>query len=167
MDSSIIITSMAIGAALFAGLIIFWFFHTVVKRRLSADQPAQLGSGAHRKNGQDMRRHSRLEISWPAEVEIGRKSIKVQLKDISLGGAFVICQAPVALNEKIRIYLDVPNLETLALNAEVVWSNMNVPEDKIIHRGMGVKFIQNTYATRKHLEEAIARGASDASRSAD
>ncbi len=163
MDSGIIISSMAIGAAIFAGLIIFWFFHTVVKRRLSADQSAQLGNSAQRKNKEEMRRHFRLEISWPAAVEIRQTSIRARLKDISLGGAFVICQEPVALNEKIRIYIDAPNQETFALNAEVVWSNMNVPEDKVIHRGMGIKFVQNTDASRKRLEKAIACESMEAS----
>ena len=34
---------------------------------------------------------------------------------------------------------------------------MNVPEEKVIHRGMGIKFVQNTNAARKRLEKAIAR----------
>jgi Tfp pilus assembly protein PilZ len=79
------------------------------------------------------------------------------LKDISLGGAFVICREPIALNEKFRLYLEVPDEETFALNAEVVWSNMNVPEEKVIHRGMGIRFVQNTNTARKRLEKAISR----------
>jgi Tfp pilus assembly protein PilZ len=89
-------------------------------------------------------------------VEIRHGSIKVRLKDISLGGAFVICRESISLNEQFRLYLEVPNQETFALNAEVVWSNMNVPKEKVIHRGMGVKFVQNTDTARKRLEEAIS-----------
>jgi Tfp pilus assembly protein PilZ len=157
MNSGVIVTSMAIGAAIFAGLIIFWFFHSFIKRRLGAEQPVQLSNGSKRFNGQEMRRHARLEISWPAVVEIRHGSIKVRLKDISLGGAFVICGESITLNEKFRLYVEVPNEDTFALNAEVVWSNMNVPKEKVIHRGMGVRFVQNTAAARKHLEEAISR----------
>jgi hypothetical protein len=33
---------------------------------------------------------------------------------------------------------------------------MNMPQDKVIHRGFGIKFVQNTAAARNRLEEAIA-----------
>ncbi len=162
IDSSIIITSIGIGAALFIGLIIFWFFHTFIKRRLGADQATQGVNSAQLKRGKDMRRHPRLEISWSAAIEIGRASVRVRLKDISLGGAFVICQEPVPLNEKMRIYIEAPNQDTFALNAEVVWSNMNVPKEKVIHRGLGIRFVQNTNAARNRLEEAIAYQSTEA-----
>jgi Tfp pilus assembly protein PilZ len=103
-----------------------------------------------------------MEVSWSAAVEIGQASIKVRLKDVSLGGAFVICREPIPLNEKLRIYIKASNQDTFALNAEVVWSNMNVPQKKVIHRGFGIKFVQNTTAARNRLEEAIAYHSKDA-----
>jgi Tfp pilus assembly protein PilZ len=157
MDSGVIVTSMGIGAAIFAGLIIFWFFHTFIKRKLGAEQTVQLVNKSRQLNGKEMRRHPRMEVAWPAAMEIRHGSIKVRLKDISLGGAFVICRESIPLKEKFRLYVEAPDEETFALNAEVVWSNMNVPEEKIIHRGMGIRFIQNTEAARKRLEKAISR----------
>ena len=167
MNSSFIITSIGIGAALFVGLVIFWFFHTFIKRRLGADQSTQVVNSAQIKSAKDMRRHPRLKISWSAAMEIGQASIRVRLKNISLGGAFVICQEPVPLNEKLRIYIEVPHQDTFALNAEVVWSNMNVPKEKVIHRGLGIKFVQNTAAARNRLEEAIAYLLTEAQVAAD
>jgi hypothetical protein len=156
MDSSIIITSITIGAALFVGLIVFWFFNRFIKRRLGADQSLQAVGNAQNKHQKEKRRHPRMEVSWSAAIEIGQASIKVRLKDISRGGAFVICQEPVPLNQKLRIYIEAPHQDMFALNAEVVWSNMNVPQEKVIHRGFGIKFVQNTTAARNRLEEAIA-----------
>jgi len=157
MNSGIIVTSIAVGAALFAGLIIFWFFHSFIKRRLGAEQSVQLFNSSQKISGEELRRHPRLEISWPAVVEISHGSIKVRLKDISLGGAFVICEESIPLKEKFRLYVEVPDEDSFALNAEVVWSNLNVPKEKVIHRGMGIRFVQNTAAARKRLEEAITR----------
>ena len=156
MDSSIIISSIAIGAALFVGLIVFWFFHTSIKRRMGADQSLQAFSNVQNKRRKEKRRHPRMAVSWSAAMENGQSSINVRLKDISLGGAFVICQEPVPLNEKLRIYIEASNQDTFALNAEVVWSNMSMPQEKVIHRGFGIKFVQNTPAARHRLEEAIA-----------
>jgi len=156
MDSSIIITSITIGAALFVGLIIFWFFHRFIKRSLGTDQSLQAVGNARNKHQKEKRRYPRMEVAWLAAMEMGQASIKVRLKDISRGGAFVICQEPVPLNEKLRIYIEASNQDTFALNAEVVWSNMNMPQEKVIHRGFGIKFVQNTSAARNRLEEAIA-----------
>ncbi|MGD8493711.1 MAG: PilZ domain-containing protein [Desulfobacterales bacterium] len=162
MDSSSIITSIGLGAGLFVGLIIFWFFHAVIKRRLGKDQVTAAINTAQVKGGKDQRRHPRIAATWSATMEIDRMSVNVRLKNISLGGAFVVCQDPVPLNGKLRIHIEVPNQDRLALNAEVVWSNMNMPEAKVIHRGLGVKFVQNTDAARKRLEEAIAHQESSA-----
>jgi hypothetical protein len=156
MDSSIIIKSIGIGTALFAGLIILWFFHTAVKRRLGADQSAQVLNSGQVAGEKDIRQHQRRQLPWSAAIEMGRASIRVRIKDISLGGAFVICDAPIPLNPKLRIYIEAPDQDAFALNAEMVWSNMNVPEEKVIHRGLGIKFVQNTAAARNRLEEAIA-----------
>jgi hypothetical protein len=156
MDSSIIITSITIGAALFAGLIVFWFFRFFVKRRLSADQSLQAVGNTQRKAQKDKRQHPRMEVFWSAAIENGHASVNVRLKDISLGGAFVICQEPVPLSEKLRITIETSNQDMITLNAEVVWSNMNMPQDKVIHRGFGIKFVQNTTAVRNRLMGAIA-----------
>jgi c-di-GMP-binding flagellar brake protein YcgR len=81
--------------------------------------------------------------------------LEVQLKDISLGGAFVVCPNPLPLSEKFRISIEPPEQALLELNAEVVWSNANVPEDKIINRGMGIRFINNTDEDRRRLNDVI------------
>jgi Tfp pilus assembly protein PilZ len=167
MDSGVIVTSMGIGAAIFAALIIFWFFHLFIKRRLGAGQSLQTVNTSKYANGTEMRQHPRLASPWPATVELRYGSIRGRLRDISPGGAFVICQDSIPLNTKFRLYIEVPNQETFALNAEVVWSNMNVPKEKVIYRGMGVKFVQNTDAARKRLEEAISFHVKEAKGAAD
>ena len=157
MDSGVIVTSMGIGAAIFAGLIIFWFFHTFIKRKLGAEKSVPLPNSAQKFKGEELRRHPRMAVAWPAAMEIDHGSIKVRLKDISLGGAFVICRESIALNKEFRLYVEGPDEETFALNAEVVWSNMNMPQEKVIHRGMGIRFVRNTETARKRLEKAISR----------
>lgn len=156
MDSSIIVTSLAIGAAIFAGLVIFWFFNAYAKRKLGADPAVQVGTHSQKSNWEEKRQHPRLAISWPAMLEPPYEHIQVQLKDISLGGAFVVCRKPLSLSEKVRFCIKVPDQDDLLLNAQVVWSNRNVPEEKVIYRGMGVKFVENTTKARQRLETAIS-----------
>ena len=54
MDSGVIVTSMGIGAAIFAGLIIFWFFHTFIKRKLGAEKSVQLPISSQKFNGEEL-----------------------------------------------------------------------------------------------------------------
>jgi len=35
-----------------------------------------------------------------------------------------------------------PGNEPVSATAEVVWSNANFPEDKVVNRGMGVRFLK-------------------------
>jgi len=156
MDSSIIVTSLAIGAAIFVGLVIFWFFNAFVKRKLGTDQSAQMATPSQKTNWEEKRQHPRVAISWPAVLEPPYENLAIRLKDISLGGAFVICDNPLAPKEKIRLCLNLPDRDALLLNAQVVWSNINVPKEKVINRGMGVQFVQNTEKTRRSLEKAIS-----------
>jgi hypothetical protein len=59
------------------------------------------------------------------------------------------------LKEQFQLTISAPSQDPFKLNAEVVWSNINVPQDNVIHRGMGVRFIQNTEENRKRLNHSL------------
>ena len=155
MDSSILINSLGIGAIIFAGLILLWFLRMLFKRRVARQQGQQMAGADQKTNWEEKRKHPRVSISWPARINPADESMTVQLKDISLGGAFVVCQQPLPLSQKFRIAIEPPEQSHLELNAEVVWSNANVPEDKIINRGMGIRFINNSDDDRNRLNDMI------------
>jgi Tfp pilus assembly protein PilZ len=156
MDSNLLLNSIGIGGALFVGLVLFWFVSMYLKKRLASDQAAQSYTPSTKTSWEEKRRHPRIAISWQAFIEISGQTDNVQLKDISLGGAFVVCAEPLALNDRFKISIRIPNRELLALNAEVVWSNSNVPADRVVNRGMGIRFVENTEKDRQRLNEALA-----------
>ncbi len=156
MDSNLLVNSIGIGGALFVGLVIFWFVSMYLKKRLASDQAAQSYTPSTKTSWEEKRRNPRVAISWQALIEMAGQTNNVQLKDISLGGAFVVCAEPLALNDKFKISIRIPNRELLLLNAEVVWSNSNVPADRVVNRGMGIRFIENTEEDRQRLNEALA-----------
>jgi hypothetical protein len=43
----------------------------------------------------------------------------------------------------------VPGDEPLVVTAQVAWSNANMPQDKVVNRGMGVRFIN---MSERHLQ---------------
>jgi Tfp pilus assembly protein PilZ len=155
MDSQLLVNSIGIGSAFFVGLIIFWFIFVYLKKRIAADQSNQGYTAATKISWQEMRQNPRVAISWQAFLEKSQQSQEVQLKDVSLGGAFVICQKPLALQDQFKITINLPDQGPLQLNAEVVWSNVNMPRDKVVNRGMGIKFIKNEGKQRQLLQDAI------------
>ena len=156
MDSNLLLSSIGIGGALFVGLVLFWFVSMYLKKRLASDQATQSYTPSTKTSWEEKRRNPRVAISWQAFIEMAGQTDNVQLKDISLGGAFVVCAEPLALNDKFKISIRIPNRELLLLNAEVVWSNSNVPADRVVNRGMGIRFIENTEEDRQRLNEALA-----------
>jgi Tfp pilus assembly protein PilZ len=156
MESKLLINSIILGGAFFVGIIVFWYIFGHLKKRVAADQLNQGYSTAAKISWQEKRRHPRVEISWPAFLEKAEQRQEVQLKDISLGGAFVICQEPLALQDQFKVTFILPDQGSLQLNAEVVWSNVNMPSDKVVNRGMGIRFINNEEKQRQILQDAIS-----------
>jgi Tfp pilus assembly protein PilZ len=156
METKFFVNSIAIGGAIFFALILFWFVFVYLKKRLRSDQSNADISASAKLAWAEKRRHPRLAISWHAVMEQPGRHEAVQLKDISLGGAFVVCGAPLALKDRFKITITVPDQEPLPLNAEVVWSNANTPLDKVINRGMGIRFIENEEKERSRLHTAIS-----------
>jgi len=155
MESKIIVNSIGIGGAVFVGLIFFWFIFVYLKKRMTSDQSGSAVSSSHKIAWEEKRRHPRVAIAWQAAVELSGRREEVQLKDISLGGAFVVCREPLALKDRFKITINIPDQGPLALNAEVVWSNANIPREKVINRGMGIRFIENEEMERQTLLGAI------------
>ena len=155
MQSSTLVNSIGIGAVIFAGFVLLWFLRVSFKRRTAEKQSHQMAASARKTSWEEKRRHPRVSVSWPARLDTPEGSLESQLKDISLGGAFVVCPNPLPLSEKFRVSIEPPEQSPLELNAEVVWSNANVPEDKIINRGMGIRFINNSDEDRSRLSDVI------------
>jgi len=162
MENTLIVNSVGIGGAVFVGIVFVCFIVVYLKKRMAHDQSNQSVSVRKKISWEEKRRHPRVAISWGATVESRRGTDDVQLKNISLGGAFVVCPRPLGLNEKLKIAINVPHRGCLPLNAEVVWSNANVPDDKIVNRGMGIRFVANIAEYRDRLKAAISADFEDA-----
>ena len=156
MDKNFILNSIGIGGIIFVGFILFWFVSRYLKKRLASDQTTKGLTPSSQIAWEEKRRHPRIAVSWQVSIETSERTDNVQLKDISLGGAFVVCPEPLGLSDKFEITIQIPNREPLRLNAEVVWSNKNMPAERVVNRGMGIKFINNSQKDRQHLFDALA-----------
>lgn len=92
--------------------------------------------------GSQRRQHPRANINWPVSMETPDGTIEAEVKNISLGGAFICCKKPLSVGDVFHLIMVVPENEPVKATAQVVWSNVNVPEEKVVNRGMGVRFIK-------------------------
>jgi hypothetical protein len=71
------------------------------------------------------------------------------IKNVSLGGSFVCCKKPLPLGEVFLLRMIGLDGEPVAAKAEVIWSNAAIPDERVINRGMGVRFIK---MSDRHLQ---------------
>ncbi len=105
---------------------------------------------------EEKRRHRRVRVTWPVAIDTVDGSIKVETKDLSPGGAFLACENPLPIGKQFRLTIELPDGYPLTLFSEVVWTNANVPNDKIVCRGMGIRFLKNGDEERTYLNTALS-----------
>jgi len=96
----------------------------------------------------------RPELKWSVSAQVGGGIMHGETKDISLQGAFIRCRNPLNLNEVFDMVVDVPE-KSLNVRAEVVWSNIHGPDDKITPRGMGVRFVKISNEDRRIIAQKL------------
>ena len=93
-------------------------------------------------------------LKWPVSAQVGGGILHGETRDISTQGAFIHCRNPLNLNEVFDMVVDVPE-KSLNVKAEVVWSNIHGPDDKITPRGMGVRFVKISNEDRRIIARKL------------
>ena len=85
----------------------------------------------------------RAEPNWPAIlVTAGGESAEVQISSVSHGSGFIKSTTKLDIGERFQLTIHLPDRPPLQLRAEVTWSNMLLPAEKVVNRGMGIRFIE-------------------------
>ena len=98
----------------------------------------------------------RLKLECPAIIERPQGFTKVGVKEITLIGAFVTCPRPFPVGDKFRIKIIIENIKSLSLEADVLWNNLNVPQDQVVRRGMKIRFLQVSNDDRLMLTDIVS-----------
>jgi hypothetical protein len=130
------------GAIVFLlAFLIVWIVNYFWKMSNRSDLDSLTTAKLRQNGGEEKRKHPRVDINWPVSIETAYGTIAGEVKNISLGGAFICCKKPLQLRKVFRMTMIGPENEPLIATAQVAWSNANMPEEKVINRGMGVRFI--------------------------
>jgi hypothetical protein len=104
----------------------------------------------------DYRNFARADVKWPVLISTDDSSRDGVTINVSPSGAYIRCGNPLRLNEVFDMTIDVPNSEWfIEATAEVVFSNIYGPDDKISPRGMGVRFLNITSKDRKIIAKEV------------
>ncbi|MEE9612722.1 MAG: PilZ domain-containing protein [Desulfatiglandales bacterium] len=106
---------------------------------------------------EERRQQPRAELKWRVTMETPQGPVKAETKNVSLEGAFIRCENPMATSEVFPLSIEVPDHEPVDVTGEVVWSNGGVPADKVVTRGMGIRFI-GISAEDRHLVNSAVQG---------
>lgn len=133
---------------------IWLLFNNYKKRKFSQNRPVNAIDLAD-EIAEEERKEQRIDIVWPASIKTGNRVIKAKTKDLSRGGAFLKCNEPLAPGEQFHLIIEIPEKDSIVLNSEVIWSNCNIPEEKVVNRGMGVRFIKNNDEDLVRLKNSL------------
>ena len=106
-------------------------------------------------NGKERRNYPRVKIKLPVLKKAGNGLVKGEIRDLSLGGAFIRC--PDITNTKAEFQMVISTRGRLmSIIGEVVWQEANKNRHKTTFPGMGVRFKQILNGDRRFLREIIA-----------
>ena len=85
----------------------------------------------------------RAEPNWPATIETSSgKTAEANIASITHGSGFIKSPMKLAIGEKFQLTIHLPGRSPLQLRAEVTWSNLHLPVEKVVNQGMGIRFIE-------------------------
>ena len=86
---------------------------------------------------------NRVEPNWPATIKTSSgKTAEAIITSITHGSGFITSTMKLAIGEKFQLTIHLPDRSPLQLRAEVTWSNLHLPVEKVVNQGMGIRFIE-------------------------
>ena len=90
--------------------------------------------------GVEKRLHPRIPVNWPAVVVTANGSIEGEVRNISVGGAFIQYSEEGDLNGDLQIVLKPSEQRSIPVTGRKVWSGNFNFDGKIVYSGVGIQF---------------------------
>ena len=105
----------------------------------------------------ERRKHERTVVNWPVVVVTPQRYIGGEAKNISVGGAAVVCTRDPGHSEALRLAIKIPTSEELLqVTGIVVWSKLQAQPNDLYGCETGIRFTSFMGNSLQYLAEAIA-----------
>jgi hypothetical protein len=91
-------------------------------------------------SSKERRKYPRIGVRWAVSVLTADGLMQGIIEDIGLAGAFISCEMPPKLNEKVILHYSEHSRDIQDI-AQVVWTNLEFKGTRDKPTGMGVKFL--------------------------
>ncbi len=107
----------------------------------------------------EQRKYPRVGINLPLRLTVSREDVIGQAKDISAGGAFIGSSIRLRKKERLSmVIVDTPPLKRrIAVDAEVVQSDIYCLDDETMFHGVGVRFTRISHRDRMLLTALVEK----------
>jgi len=106
-------------------------------------------------NPKEKRTYPRVKIKLPVVKMAGNGLLNGEIRDLSMGGAFIRCREIFNTKEKFHMVITAEG-RLMSILGEVVWQDVKNINNKTTVRGMGVQFRHIFSGDRQFLRELIA-----------
>lgn len=106
-------------------------------------------------NPQERRNYPRVKIKLPVVKMAGDGLLSGEIRDLSMGGAFIRCREVFDTKEKFHMVMTAKG-RLMSIIGEVVWQDVHKSSNKTTLKGMGVQFRHIFSGDRQFLRELIA-----------
>jgi uncharacterized protein (TIGR02266 family) len=104
-------------------------------------------------SGRERRKDERIEVMVRVEFE---EEYCCFTRDLSRGGAFVLTQNPMDLEDEFTLKIHMPDgREPIEVRCKVIWTNKYGKQSKNLRRGMAVRFLKLQPQYQIRIEEFI------------
>jgi len=105
----------------------------------------------------ERRKYHRVLVNWPVVVVTPQRYIGGEVRNISIGGATVVCTRDPGRFEPLRLAIKIPtNEELVQATGIVVWSELEAQPDHLYGCQTGIRFTSFMGKSLQYLDEAIS-----------
>lgn len=104
----------------------------------------------------EKRKQPRIKVKWPVTIYTKKGPVKGESRNITSTGIFIHCKEQLRPNEVCRMRIRLPRKQSVEVQGQLIWSNLDGLDSKGPYSGMGFSFLKCSEEDRCLLDEVIS-----------
>ena len=104
----------------------------------------------------EKRNNPRIKVKWPITIYTKKGPVRGESRNITSAGIFIHCKEELRLNEVCRMRIRPPQKQSVDVEGELIWTNLDGLDSKGPYSGMGFSFVKCSEDDQRRLDEVIS-----------